>query len=50
MGFRVKLHGSNPKPLMSALRQKRTFCAAVRTSLFDHLVGAVTVPLLVTTT
>jgi hypothetical protein len=24
---------------MSALCQKRTFCAAVKTSLFDHLVG-----------
>src|SRR5215469_274735 len=24
MGFRLKLHGSNPKPLMSALGQKRT--------------------------
>ena len=25
MGFRVKLHGSNFEPLMSALGQKRTF-------------------------
>ena len=25
MGFRVSLHGSKPKPLMSALGQKRTF-------------------------
>ena len=25
---------------MSALCQKRTFCAAERTSLFDHLVGS----------
>jgi hypothetical protein len=24
MGFRVRLHGSNPLPLMSALGQKRT--------------------------
>jgi hypothetical protein len=24
MGFRVKLHGNNPEPLMSALGQKQT--------------------------
>ena len=35
----VSLHGSNFEPLMSALGQKRTFCAAVGASLFDHLVG-----------
>jgi hypothetical protein len=26
MGFGISLHGSNPKPLMSALGQKPTFC------------------------
>jgi hypothetical protein len=25
MGFRIKLHGSNSEPLMSALGQKQTF-------------------------
>src|SRR6516162_6958948 len=34
MGFRVKLHGSNPKPLMSALGQKRTSLTAVQLDLF----------------
>jgi hypothetical protein len=30
-GLRVSLHGSNPKPPMSALGQKRTFCNAAGT-------------------
>jgi hypothetical protein len=35
------VHGSNPRPLMSALCQKRTFCTAANNTLFDHLIGAV---------
>jgi hypothetical protein len=30
-GFGVKLHSSNSEPLMSALCQKQTFCAAAET-------------------
>ena len=54
-GSGVSLQGSNPGPLMSALGQKqtleltrgmsalcqkRTFCAAAELALFDHFVGA----------
>jgi hypothetical protein len=39
MEFRVKLHGSNFGPLMSALCQKQTFRAAANNALFDHFVG-----------
>jgi hypothetical protein len=38
-GLGIKLHGNNPEPLVSALGQKRTFCAAAKMTLFDHLVG-----------
>jgi len=38
MGFRVKLRGSNPEPLMSALGQKRTLTQAMTGSV--HVIAA----------